>query len=777
MKRITIATAVSLILAGITFPLQASAADGNGVCSIAQGNGSAATPWLVATEADFKEIGENDCGANMNTTQNYRLTANISLTSAWVPVDLRSNFPLSLNGDGYTVSGLNFSGGPSESGLFRSIQRGTVKDLRITGSSISGTTFLGALAGSVSNSTIRNVSVTMSGGVTGTQQVGGVIGKATSSSLSNLIFIGGTVTGTDYSGGVVGALEDSAASKLAIKGNTNFSGIGGGVIGQISGSSNIVLDQLWANGDIRADQFVGGLVGYIFAYSGPITVSLSNSGVRGFIQAQTNYTPAMFIGQVGNNVSSVSYSANYSAAPIYKNAATSIVNPGTVAAHNGSVPAVSDGNFLHNTHGLTPVTGHATLLATNNWVILPPPWMFELVDDLDSPREPAVMPWVVDLLGVWNNGYPIPNFAYNEGLYGALVPSAPGITGVAGDAKVTFTLTPTPYTGGERVTGYRLSRTNFSTNFGRAVIGDTYQHEATGLTNGQSYTFTFQAQNASGGYGLATTVTITAGIPCQVGEFSQTGYGACTQAPAGRFVAGTGATVALQCPAGTYQNQPGQAACIPAQPGFFVANAGSIAQDPCVAGTTSLATSATFCTPIAAAGYSGPMITTSGVSVRAGSTVNLLGAELSSVTGASIDGVPAVIVSKSNASITLRVPEISAGAKDLILSSGSGTLTVQGALRIVSGNELTTQTDAVSIKRIGNRVRLFATDVVGAGKIQFKINGKEVGWVRAVDETNPKLRNANGRAYFVRLAGLASGKNAVEIYVDGTRVKRVAYTR
>jgi hypothetical protein len=253
-----------------------------------------------------------------------------------------------------------------------------------------------------------------------------------------LIFIGGTVTGTDYSGGVVGDLEDSTASKLAIKGDTNFSGIGGGVIGHISGSSNIVLDQLWADGEIRADQFVGGLVGYIFAYSGPITVSLSNSGVRGFILAQTNYTPAMFIGQVGSNVSSVSYSANYSAAPIYKNAATSILNPGTVAAHNGSVPAVNDGNLLHNTHGLAPVAGHASLAATNNSGNLPPPWMLTLVDDADAPREPADLAWVVDLMGVWNNGYPIPNFAYNEGLYGALVPSAPGITGVAGDGKATL---------------------------------------------------------------------------------------------------------------------------------------------------------------------------------------------------------------------------------------------------------------------------------------------------------------------------------------------------
>jgi hypothetical protein len=404
--------------------------------------------------------------------------------------------------------------------------------------------------------------------------------------------------------------------------------------------------------------------------------------------------------------------------------------------------------------------------------------MFSLVDDADAPREPADLAWVVDFMGVWNNGYPIPNFAYNEGLYGALVPSAPGITGVAGDGKITFTLTPTPYTGGERVTGYRLARTNFSANFGRAVIGDTYQHEATGLTNGQSYTFTIQAQNTSGAYGVGTSVTITAGIPCPVGEFSQTGYGTCTQAPAGKFIATTGATFADNCPAGTYQNLPGQSSCLPAQPGFFVANDGSIAQEPCEPGTTSLTTNATSCTPIAAAGYSGPTVTSVGIAVRAGDTANLLGADLSSVIGATIDGLPAVIVSKSNTSITLRIPEVSVGSKDLVLSSGSGTLTVQGALRVVAGDLVTTQSNKASIKRLGNRVRFFAGEIIGAGKIQFKINGKEVAWVRAVDATDPKLRKtSSNESYFVRTSSLVRGKNAVEIFVDGERVKRASYTR
>jgi hypothetical protein len=69
-------------------------------------------------------------------------------------------------------------------------------------------------------------------------------------------------------------------------------------------------------------------------------------------------------------------------------------------------------------------------------------------------------------------------------------------------------------------------------------------------------------------------------------------------------------------------------------------------------------------------------------------------------------------------------------------------------------------------------------DVIGAGKIQFKINGKEVAWVRAVDATDPKLRKtSSNESYFVRTSSLVRGKNAVEIFVDGERVKRASFSR
>tara|TARA_B110000503_G_C7168919_1_gene423317 strand:- start:130 stop:1977 length:1848 start_codon:yes stop_codon:yes gene_type:complete len=74
-------------------------------------------------------------------------------------------------------------------------------------------------------------------------------------------------------------------------------------------------------------------------------------------------------------------------------------------------------------------------------------------------------------------------------------------------------------------------------------------------------------------------------------------------------------------------------------------------------------------------------------------------------------------------------------------------------------------------------VKMYAKNIVGAGKVQFFLNGREIAWVRAADANDPKLRTANGFQYLVRTVTLKAGmKNVLEIYVDGERVRRAAYS-
>ena len=80
-------------------------------------------------------------------------------------------------------------------------------------------------------------------------------------------------------------------------------------------------------------------------------------------------------------------------------------------------------------------------------------------------------------------------------------------------------------------------------------------------------------------------------------------------------------------------------------------------------------------------------------------------------------------------------------------------------------------------KLTDSSVKLYAKNIVGAGKVQFFLNGREIAWVRAADANDPKLRTANGFQYLVRTVTLKAGmKNALEIYVDGIRVRRAAYS-
>ena len=74
-------------------------------------------------------------------------------------------------------------------------------------------------------------------------------------------------------------------------------------------------------------------------------------------------------------------------------------------------------------------------------------------------------------------------------------------------------------------------------------------------------------------------------------------------------------------------------------------------------------------------------------------------------------------------------------------------------------------------------VKMYAKNIVGAGKVQFMLNGEEIAWVRATSAADSKLRTANGASYLVRTVDLVEGqKNVLEIWVDGVRTARSAYS-
>ena len=147
------------------------------------------------------------------TDINITLDKNIDLTGKnWTPIgtSFSDKYTGTFDGGGHTIKGLTVTTNDQFVGLFGSIgYAGTVKnvmmeDVQITSNRSSG--FAGGVAG-YSDGTIENCSV--SGSVSGTVYVGGVVGAQWNGSITGCSS-SATVKGTVYVGGVAGQTNGGA---------------------------------------------------------------------------------------------------------------------------------------------------------------------------------------------------------------------------------------------------------------------------------------------------------------------------------------------------------------------------------------------------------------------------------------------------------------------------------------------------------------------------------------------------------------------------------------
>lgn len=201
------------------------------------------------------------------TDINITLTADIDLTGKnWTPIgtSFSNKYTGTFDGGGHTIKGLTVTTNDQFVGLFGSIgYAGTVKnvmmeDVQITSNHGSG--FAGGVAG-FSDGTIENCSV--SGSVSGTVYVGGVVGAQWNGSTTGCSS-SATVKGTVYVGGVVGQTNGGAAlTACYATGNviieidpvTNISG--GGLVG-LNGGNGVCA--CYATGNVTS---TGSSTGYV----------------------------------------------------------------------------------------------------------------------------------------------------------------------------------------------------------------------------------------------------------------------------------------------------------------------------------------------------------------------------------------------------------------------------------------------------------------------------------------------------------------------------------
>jgi hypothetical protein len=161
-------------------------------------------------------------------------------------------------------------------------------------------------------------------------------------------------------------------------------------------------------------------------------------------------------------------------------------------------------------------------------------------------------------------------------------------------------------------------------------------------------------------------------------------------------------------------------------------------------------------------------------SARSGESLAAFGHTLSTVSYLEIAGVRVAVAELSDTRFAFDVPTgLKPGVYDLVVFSSFGKLTVQDAITILASEGKTN----FWTKRMGSSVKVYAKNVIGSGKVQFVVNGREIAWIRASSSADSRLSSTGMDHYFVRTKSLSSGKNRFEILVSGKRVWFATYAK
>ena len=172
------------------------------------GGGTENSPYQIGTAEElywFAALVNGELGGETpNASANAVLTANITVTNeTWTPIGFETPYEGTFDGQGYTISGLNFdNSGLNNVGLF-GWNQGTIKNVGVVDSYFYGSGFVGGVCG-LNGGTITGCYNT--GTVSGSgYSTGGVCGSNEGGTITGC-YNTGSVSGSDYSifGGVCG---------------------------------------------------------------------------------------------------------------------------------------------------------------------------------------------------------------------------------------------------------------------------------------------------------------------------------------------------------------------------------------------------------------------------------------------------------------------------------------------------------------------------------------------------------------------------------------------
>ena len=234
-----------------------------------EGNGS----YTVTSADGLMHVADLVNGGK--TDINITLDKNIDLTGKdWTPIgtDYDNSYKGTFDGGGHTITGLTFTTNDEYAGLFGWLNRaGTVKNVVMEGVQITSNQIYGGSIGGVVGygwGTIENCSV--SGSVSGTVYVGGVVGVQIGGSITGCSS-SATVKGTVDVGGVAGQTNSSATltacyatGNVIIEMDPKKNIAGGSLVGMNAGSSLLACyatGNVTSTGSSTGKIHIGGFLG------------------------------------------------------------------------------------------------------------------------------------------------------------------------------------------------------------------------------------------------------------------------------------------------------------------------------------------------------------------------------------------------------------------------------------------------------------------------------------------------------------------------------------
>ena len=217
------------------------------------GFGIKTNPYLIKDAEDLKLLAEKVNSGEAYEGKHFKQTADIDLNNEpWTPIGTVINngkdakpFKGTFDGDGYKITNLKVTGNSNNAGLF----------------------------GYVDGAIIQNCNVT--GEVSGSSDVGGIVGNADGKTQILSCSFRGDVTGEDsYIGGIAGSARGTIKNCYALADVTASFVDAGGIAGY---AYHVTIENCYYSGNVSAGNDAGGIAGFASGSTIKNCVSLAKS--------------------------------------------------------------------------------------------------------------------------------------------------------------------------------------------------------------------------------------------------------------------------------------------------------------------------------------------------------------------------------------------------------------------------------------------------------------------------------------------------------------------